>query len=144
MRLPIPPYPHKLDTIFYYLIYSQMILFLLRIKKILLFVSKCQQFCKSQCLLSAKANLNAYHELRLEWAVMESNHPSPKTADLQSAPLPLRYIHPNIKAGRGNRTPVGRLQIYCQAPWRYQHIIKMSFLHLRAYHYPPYRSKYQR
>ena len=94
MRLPIPPYPHKLDTIFYYLIYSQMILFLLRIKKILLFVSKCQQFCKSQCLLSAKANLNAYHELRLEWAVMESNHPSPKTADLQSAPLPLRYNHP--------------------------------------------------
>ena len=26
---------------------------------------------------------------------MESNHPSPKTADLQSAPLPLRYKLPN-------------------------------------------------
>ena len=45
-------------------------------------------------VLSAKATLNAVHGLRLEWAVMESNHPSPKTADLQSAPLPLRYNHP--------------------------------------------------
>ena len=36
-------------------------------------MSKCQQFCKSQCLLSAKANLNAYHELRLEWVERELN-----------------------------------------------------------------------
>ena len=48
--------------------------------------------------LSTEANLNANHGLRLEWAEMESNHPSPKTADLQSALLPLQYIHPNIKS----------------------------------------------
>lgn len=29
------------------------------------------------------------------WELMELNHPSPKTADLQSAPLPLRYKLPN-------------------------------------------------
>ena len=29
------------------------------------------------------------HILKVKWEVMELNHPSPKTADLQSAPLPL-------------------------------------------------------
>ena len=47
---------------------------------------------------------------------MESNHPSPKTTDLQSVPLPLRYNLP-LAARRGFEPPLFGLTGRCLTTW---------------------------